>query len=85
MKNFEYTIKDDLGIHARPAGLLVKLTKNYESEISVTKEDRTVDAKKLMAVMSLGVARGNTVIIQAEGTDETEAIAAVEKFFEENL
>ena len=58
MKNFEYTIKDELGIHARPAGMLVKEAKKYQSKITITKEGKSAEASKLMAVMSLGVKCG---------------------------
>lgn len=85
MKTFDYTIKDALGIHARPAGLLVKLSKNYESTILISKQGETVDGKKLMALMGLGVTSGVTVTVQAEGSDEAEAINALEVFFNENL
>ena len=53
MKTFEYTIKDELGIHARPAGLLVKEAKKYESQIRIVKEGKAVEATKLMALMQL--------------------------------
>ena len=52
MKTFDYTIKDAMGIHARPAGLLVKEVGKYQSKISLTKDGKTVDAARLMAVMS---------------------------------
>ena len=51
MKNFEYTIKDELGIHARPAGMLVKEAKKYQSKITITKEGKTAEASKLMACL----------------------------------
>ena len=53
MKTFTYTIKDDLGIHARPAGLLVKTAKNFNSEITIAKDGKSVNALKLMALMDL--------------------------------
>lgn len=55
MKTFTYTIKDELGIHARPAGLLAKKAKEYDSEITITKGEKTVVYTKLMALMGLGV------------------------------
>ena len=58
MKSFEYTVKDELGIHARPAGMLVKEAKKYESKITITKEGKTVDVTKLMMLMSLAVKCG---------------------------
>ena len=85
MKNFEYTIKDELGIHARPAGMLVKEAKKYQSKITITKEGKSAEASKLMAVMSLGVKCGQTVQIAVEGPDEEDAAAGIQAFFEENL
>ena len=67
MRTFEYTITDEVGIHARPAGLLVK------------------EAKKLMALMGLGVKKGDTVTVSVEGGDEDTVAAKMEKFFRNNL
>ena len=85
MKNFEYTIKDELGIHARPAGMLVKEAKKYQSKITITKEGKSAEASKLMAVMSLGVKCGQTVQIAVDGPDEEDAAAGIQAFFEANL
>ena len=83
MKTFEYTIKDELGIHARPAGLLVKEAKKYESECTITKDGKTKKLTQLMMLMSLGVKQGETVT--AEGADEDTAIEGLKAFFEANL
>lgn len=85
MKTFEYTVKDALGIHARPAGMLVKEVGKYQSKVTLTKDEKTVDAARLMAVMSLGVKQGQVVKVSAEGADEDTAIAALTAFFEANL
>ena len=85
MKTFEYTIKDELGIHARPAGLLVKEAKKYESECTITKDGKTKKLTQLMMLMSLGVKQGETVTVTAEGADEDAAIAGLKDFFEANL
>ena len=85
MKTFEYTIKDVLGIHARPAGLLVKEAKKYESECTITKDGKTKKLTQLMMLMSLGVKQGETVTVTAEGADEDAAIAGLKEFFEANL
>ena len=87
MKTFEYTIKDELGIHARPAGMLVKELGRKKSNITIQKigDDRVVNAKSIMAVMSLGVKKDNEVMITADGGDEEEAIQAAEKILTENL
>ncbi len=85
MKSFDYTITDEIGIHARPAGMLVKEAKPFSSIITLTTEGKKVDVKKLMALMALGITKGNKVTITAEGDDEKEAIAKIEEFFKNNL
>lgn len=85
MKTFNYTIKDEIGLHARPAGLLTKTAKEFSSEITVEKNGRSVSASKLMMLMSLGVKHGDTVTVTVNGADEEEAAKAMEKFFIENL
>lgn len=85
MKEFKYTIKDELGIHARPAGLLVKLATPFSSTITVDTGAKQADAKKIMALMGSGAKKGTVVTCRAEGPDEADAIAALKKFFEENL
>ena len=85
MQKFEYTVKDEVGIHARPAGLLVKEAKKFQSKVMITKEGKSADASKLMAVMGLGVKCGQTVEVSVEGDDEAEALEAMKSFFETNL
>ncbi|MBQ4058497.1 MAG: HPr family phosphocarrier protein [Lachnospiraceae bacterium] len=85
MKTFSYTITDEIGIHARPAGLLVKEAKKYNSIITVSVGDKQADATKLMALMSLGVKNGQTVEVSVEGDDESIAFDNVMNFFRENL
>ena len=85
MKEFKYVITDAEGIHARPAGLLVKEAKKFQSECTVTKGDKTKKLTQLMMLMSLGVKQGDTVTVSAEGADEDTAIAELKDFFENNL
>lgn len=85
MKKFKFTINDEVGIHARPAGLLVKEAKKYESKITIVKEGRQAEATKLMAVMGLGVKFGQTVEVVIEGADEDNAYENIKAFFEANL
>lgn len=86
MKEFTYTIEDELGIHARPAGLLSKLAKSFpDTAVTVSKGDRTVKASQLMKLMNLGIKKGDEVAVATEGAAEEEAIAALQTFFEENL
>lgn len=85
MKTFNYEIKDESGIHARPAGLLVKEAKKYGSTITIAANGKSVNATKLMAVMSLGVKCGQTIEVSVEGADEEGAAAGMQAFLEENL
>lgn len=85
MRTFEYVIKDEVGIHARPAGLLVKEAKKYESRITVSVDGKSAEATKLMALMGLGVKSGQTVEVAVEGSDEDTACEQIKAFFETNL
>lgn len=86
MKKFEYTITDPVGIHARPAGLLVKAAKALDSTITIEKHGgKSATATKLMAVMGLGIKQGDTVSITVEGGSEDANAAAMEQFFKDNL
>lgn len=85
MRSFQYTITDPVGIHARPAGLLVKQAKTYESAITIEKDGKSVNALKLMALMGLCVKQGNTVTVTVEGPDEEKAAAGLEAWMKENL
>ena len=85
MAKFTYVITDEVGLHARPAGLLVKEAKKFQSECTVTKGDKTKKLTQLMMLMSLGVKQGDTVTVSAEGADEDTAIAELKDFFENNL
>lgn len=85
MKSFEFEVRDELGIHARPAGMLVKAAKVYDSKITIAKGEKKVEATKLMAIMSMGIKQGETVIVEVEGGDEDTTLAGMKAFFEENL
>ena len=85
MKSFSYTVKDESGIHARPAGMLVKEVKNFQSKVTLEKDGKSVDASRLMAVMSMGVKKNQTVTVTVEGDDEDAACDALKAFFETNL
>ena len=87
MKQFTYTITDPVGIHARPAGILAKFAKTLDSVVTIAKADgsKSAEAKKLMAVMGLGIKTGETIMVTVEGGDEEANAAAVEKFCKENM
>jgi len=85
MKEFTYTITDPQGIHARPAGLLVKEAKKYASSLTIAKGSKKGDLKKIFTVMALGVKQGETIKVQVEGADEEQAASTVEAFLKENF
>ena len=85
MKNFSYVITDEIGIHARPAGLLVKEAKKYASKIVLKANGKSAEATRLMAVMGMGVKCGQTVEVEVTGDDEDTAFEGMKAFFEEYL
>jgi len=85
MISFNYVITDENGIHARPAGLLVKEAKEILSKVIISCNGKSVEATKLIAIMSLGVKKGTKVTVAAEGDDEEAAIKRLEGFFKANL
>ena len=85
MKTFTYKITDEAGIHASPAGILVKEAKKYASKITIDRDGKKADATKLLTVMSLGVKCGQIIEVTVEGEDEETAAAEIQAFFEANL
>ncbi len=85
MREFEHTVKDELGIHARPAGLLVKKAKEYESEIIIEKGEKSAVATKLIAIMGLCVKCNDTIKIKISGSDEEKAEKELKEFLGANF
>ena len=80
MKKILYTIKDPAGIHARPAGMLVKEAKQYESRIQLQKDGKKVSATNLIGIMGMGLRFGDQVEISIEGPDEDAAEEGIQTF-----
>lgn len=74
----EVTIKNTIGLHARPATFFIQKANAYKSSVWVEKEDRKVNAKSLLGVLSLGIAQGMTIKLIADGSDESEALDGLE-------
>ncbi len=85
MESFEYILQDKEGIHARPAGIVVKAAKEFKSDITMENKGKTVNCKGIFAVMSLAAKCGEKIVITANGSDEKEAIKAVSAAVKENL
>ena len=85
MKEFKYVITDPEGIHARPAGEFVKKAAAFPCKVTIGKDGKDVDAKRILGVMSLGVKQGMEIVIKTDGEQEEEAAAALEVFLKENM
>lgn len=85
MKEFRYTIRDELGMHARPAGLFVSKARSFPCRITVAGNGKEADAKQVLEVMWLELNAGDEMILRAEGEQEAEALAVLSGFLEENL
>ena len=85
MKSFDYVIKDSIGIHARPAGLLVKEAKQFESDCTLAVGEKSASLKKLISVIGLGVKHGDRIMVTVKGVDEDAAIEAIKNLMTENL
>ena len=85
MKEIKYVVTDPEGIHARPAGILVKAAAGFKSRITIKKGEKSGDLKRIFGVMGLCVKQNDEVVITFEGEDEDAAAAAVEAVLKENL
>ena len=85
MEFFEYEIKDETGLHARPSGMLVKKAASFSSSVRIIKGEKTGDAKKIFSVMSMGIKKGDKIRVETEGEDEKKALLELKDFFTENL
>ncbi|MDR2658558.1 MAG: HPr family phosphocarrier protein [Spirochaetaceae bacterium] len=85
MITFNYTIKDELGIHARPAGVLIREVKKFKSAVSFSHGEKKADGDKIFAIMKLGIKQGNVLGVTVEGDDEQEAAEAIRTTLETYL
>ena len=85
MKEFTHVIADPLGLHARPAGMLVKACAGYASAVTITAPTGKADAKRLMAVMRLAAKQGMELTVSVEGADEEKEAAELQAFLQANL
>jgi phosphocarrier protein len=85
MKEISYTLKDPLGIHARPAGVFIKELEKFSSAVTITRGQDKMEGKRLLALMKLRVKQGETITVSFEGADEEDAAKAAEAFLSANL
>lgn len=82
MQEKTLTIRNKLGLHARPAAMLVQTASRFKSKIKIFKEDQEVDGKSIMGLMTLAAAAGSTLRIVSEGEDEAQASEAIAQLVE---
>ena len=85
MKEFKHVINDPMGLHARPAGMLVKACAGYTSKITLAAPTGKADAKRLMGIMRLAAKQGMELTFTVEGDDEEKAAAELQAFLAANL
>ena len=77
MTKVDVTITNNIGLHARPATFFIQKANSYKSLVWIVKDERKINAKSLLGVLSLGIAKGMTVTIVADGADESDAVAGL--------
>lgn len=77
MASFTHTIEDEVGLHARPAAIFVRTAAGFAADITVTRDDRTADAKSLLEVLQLEAGKGSVITVTAEGDDADAAVQAL--------
>jgi len=81
MKKIDITITNELGIHARPAGMIANTSSRFASDIKLVKDGMEVNAKSIMGIMTLAAGKGSVIEVTAKGKDEGEAVAAIADLF----
>ncbi len=85
MVSFDYQIRESMGLHARPAGQIVRMLKSCPCKVVISCGDRSVDAKKLFAVMGMAVKCGDIVTVTFDGEEEQSACEKTKAFFDQNF
>lgn len=85
MYSKEVVIKNQVGLHARPASYFIQKANDFKEEIKISKDEREVNAKSLLGVLSLGITRGSSVTISAVGENEEAAVEALVQLIESNF
>jgi phosphocarrier protein len=85
MVSREVKVNNQVGLHARPATFFIQKANEFKSSISVEKEERRINAKSLLGLLSLGVVQGTVINIIADGPDENEAVAALTELITSNF
>ena len=85
MKQITFTVTDPQGVHARPAGVLIKKIKEVQCAATISKDDKTADARKMFAVLGLGIKCGESITLTFDGADEEQAASALAQTLAEHF
>ena len=85
MERMAFIIQNETGLHARPAAVLMRLAKKFQSQIQLEKNGRSCNAKSIMGILSMGVGKEDELVIPADGTDEIQAIEAIKELFDKGI
>jgi phosphocarrier protein len=85
MVSKELQIKNETGIHARPAAVIVEVANRYNADIYFTKDGVRANVKSIMNILFLAVEPGSTLLVEAQGSDEVQALEAINKLFKDNF
>lgn len=85
MKQITFTVTDPQGVHARPAGVLIKKIKEFQCAATISKDDKTADARKMFAVLGLGIKYGESITLTFDGADEEQAASALAQTLAEHF
>lgn len=85
MYSKDVTVSNEVGLHARPATFFIQKANEYKSSIWVERDNRRINAKSLLGVLSLGIVQGSTITVIADGVDEEKAVDALVELVEHNL
>ncbi|WP_066501227.1 HPr family phosphocarrier protein [Abyssisolibacter fermentans] len=85
MFKLDAVLKNETGLHARPASMFTKEASKYEADVKVIKEGKEYNAKSIMGILSMGAMKGDVITIVADGKNEKEAVEALKKLVDDNF
>ncbi len=85
MKQFEFTLKNEHGLHARPAGLFIQVCNRFQCSVNLYKGDQKYNGKSMLGILKMAASKGDAIRIEADGADESEAIKAIQTLVDNNF
>ncbi|GAU78269.1 HPr family phosphocarrier protein [Fusibacter sp. 3D3] len=85
MKQFEFALQNEHGLHARPAGLFIQTCNKFQSAVSLYKADQKYNGKSMLGILKMAASKGDVIRVEVEGTDESDAIAEIKVLIHSNF